>query len=386
MQIHVTTRVIQARSGTQRAPRVARSALLAACLALPQLGAGRAEAKEVPKPILPPTPIVSSTVPANGDLNPYGVAFVPSGFPGGGPLAIGDILVSNFNNSGNLQGTGTTIVDVAPDGTTSLFFPGTPPLGLTTGLVILKKGLVVVGNFPSPDGTCENAQPGSLLVIDSHGNLVQTLTDPSIAGPWDMTADDDGDRAKLYVSNALTGVVERLDVDVGSASLTLRSATPVATGYVHRCDPMAFVVSPTGLALDRREDLLFVASTGDNAVFAVEHPGKRSSAANLGRLVYQDDVHLHGPNGMALGPCGHLFAGQSDVINSDPNQPSEYVEFTEKGEFVSQLSIDPAQGGAFGLAVERLGDDFIRFAAVDDNANDLNVWKLAVPECGDDDH
>ena len=40
-----------------------------------------------------------TTVPANGDVNPYGVAFVPPGFPTGGTLSPGDILVSNFNNS-----------------------------------------------------------------------------------------------------------------------------------------------------------------------------------------------------------------------------------------------------------------------------------------------
>src|SRR6202008_4098147 len=53
-----------------------------------------------------------NTVPANGDVNPYGVAFVPNGFPRGGVLRGGDIIVSNFNNSANLQGTGTTIVRV----------------------------------------------------------------------------------------------------------------------------------------------------------------------------------------------------------------------------------------------------------------------------------
>ena len=55
-----------------------------------------------------------STVPGNGDVNPYGVAFVPPGFPTGGAINPGDILVSNFNSSANLQGTGTTIVDVPP--------------------------------------------------------------------------------------------------------------------------------------------------------------------------------------------------------------------------------------------------------------------------------
>ena len=64
-------------------------------------------------PELTPSPSFSdSTLPPNGDVNPYGVAFVPDGFPAGGPLHPGDVIVSNFNNSGNLQGTGTTIVRV----------------------------------------------------------------------------------------------------------------------------------------------------------------------------------------------------------------------------------------------------------------------------------
>jgi hypothetical protein len=69
-----------------------------------------------------PSPIqTASTIPANGDVNPYGVAFVPLGFPGG-ILNPGDVLVSNFNNSQNLQGTGTTIVRITPQAQVSLFF------------------------------------------------------------------------------------------------------------------------------------------------------------------------------------------------------------------------------------------------------------------------
>ena|SRR5712671_729535 len=61
-----------------------------------------------------PRLVVSSTIPANGDLNPYGVTFVPQGFPGGGSIAPGDVLISNFNNLNNLQGTGTTIIKLTP--------------------------------------------------------------------------------------------------------------------------------------------------------------------------------------------------------------------------------------------------------------------------------
>src|SRR5215813_8543126 len=97
-----------------------------------------------------PRLVVSSTVPANGDLNPYGVAFVPQGFPGGGSIAPGDVLISNFNNLNNLQGTGTTIVKLTPNGTiapagTATTFFTSKLAGLDTALGILQGGFVLVG-------------------------------------------------------------------------------------------------------------------------------------------------------------------------------------------------------------------------------------------------
>jgi hypothetical protein len=70
-------------------------------------------------------------------------------------------------------------------------------------------------------------------------------------------------------------------------------------------------------------------------------------------------------------PC--VFPVQSSL---DPNQPSEIVEFTVKGKFIGQASVDPAQGGAFGLNIVQYNDDQVRFAAVDDNANIITIWKL----------
>jgi hypothetical protein len=67
------------------------------------------------------------------------------------------------------------------------------------------------------------------------------------------------------------------------------------------------------------------------------------------------------------------------VINSDPNQPSEIVEFTKQGRFIKQLSVDPAQGGSFGLAVNLSGVTSF-FAAVDDNTATLTIWKIPVEE------
>src|SRR5262249_26108470 len=148
------------------------------------------------------TPLTVSTIPSNGDLNPYGLAFVPQGFVHGGILQPGDLLVSNFNNSSNLQGTGTTIVRVTPGGQTSTFFPGQSGLGLTTALGVLKNGFVIVGSMPTTDGTSATVQPGELLILNKNGQVVETLSNSMlIDGPWDLTIHEQGPRAQVFVSN-----------------------------------------------------------------------------------------------------------------------------------------------------------------------------------------
>jgi hypothetical protein len=126
-------------------------------------------------------------------------------------------------------------------------------------------------------------------------------------------------------------------------------------------------------------DTLFVASSEDNAVFAVPHA--RTATQNqegTGTIIYQDSTHLHGALAMAKAPSGDLLVSNSDVINPDPNQPSEIVEFTPAGQFVKQLSADPNQGGAFGLMTRRIGNDLAKLAAVDDNQNMLFIWALPI--------
>ncbi len=317
-----------------------------------------------------------TTVPSNGDVNPYGVVFVDDNFPvGSGPLHHGDILISNFNNSQNLQGTGTTIVDISKAGAQTLFFQGTAPLGLTTALGTLRAGFIVVGNGPTSDGTSATAMPGSLLVINNQGTLVQTIAGPAIDYPWDMTLVDNGSTAIAFVTNALNGTVNRLDFTVNSSGLTLTSWKTIGSGYMHMGDPVALFDAPTGSAFDPLHDILYVASTADNAVYAIHEASSRTITAGVGELIYQDNVHLHGPLGMAWAPNGHLLVSNNDAINSDPNHPSEITEFTIHGEFVKQISVDPAQGGSFGLAVHP-GFFGSIFAAVDDNTASLFLWKL----------
>src|ERR1700730_12062336 len=231
-----------------------------------------------------PLIINSSTIPSNGDLNPYGVAFVPERFPGGGTIAAGDVLVSNFNSSTNVQGTGTTIVQLtprgplAPPGTAVTFFTSSLP-GLSTALGVLKGGFVVVGNVPTTDGTAATIGQGALQVIDRHGNVVQTWTDPSVLdGPWDLTVADHGAWAQVFVSSVLNGTVSRFDIAVTGKGVTILKKKQVADGYTHAPNAAAVVLGPTGLAFDAGSDTLYVASTGDNSIYAVHNAGRRSNS------------------------------------------------------------------------------------------------------------
>lgn len=326
-------------------------------------------------PFLPPPPPTVSTVPANGDVNPYGVAFVPAKFATGGSIHPGDILVSNFNNSQNLQGTGTTIVDVAATGKTSLFFQGSGPLGLTAALGIVQAGYVFAGNMPTTDGTSATAKAGSILVLNDKGQLLGSFSgDMAINGPWGMAINDKGASAQMFISNVLSGTIVRIDLELSglAGGIQVRNAVVIASGLSHRPDPAALELGPSGLAYDATHDILYVANSADNNIRAIASAGSLSADGGPGTVIYQDSVHLHGPLDLAIVPNGHLLVANSDGSNADPNQPSEIVEFTVDGQFVTQFSVDPNNGGAFGVSVHNVGGA-VRFAAVDDNANTLLI-------------
>jgi hypothetical protein len=335
------------------------------------------------KPVLagttavPLIPVQTSTIASNGDLNPYGVAFVPNGFPTGGTTAAGDVLVSNFNASTNVQGTGTTIVSITPGGAQTTFFQGTAPLGLTTALNVLKKGFVIVGNVPNNSGVAEQ---GSLIVLDESGNQLtgSPLTDSTfLDGPWDSAVIDNGDSAIVFVSCVLNGTVSRLELTFSGGSVAIKSKVTIANDYKFGPNKAAFVVGPTGLAYDAKNDILYVASTKDNKIFAVPDAAKTTSTVSRGTLVYKDQTHLHGPLGLVLASNGDLISSQGDAINADPTHPSEIVEFTTTGTFVSEFALDSTEGAAFGIALNPSSTGGVNFAAVNDTLNTLIVFDLS---------
>jgi hypothetical protein len=369
----------------RHSPRGARNLRRAISVILLAASTGLAAAQTVKaQDAFIPKLVNSSTVPSNGDVNPYGVAFVPEGFPTGGPIAAGDVLIANFNSSTNIQGTGTTITQftptgaIAPPGTATTFFESALP-GLSTALGVLKGGFVLVGNVPTTDGTAATVGQGALQVIDRHGNVVQTWTDPVLLdGPWDLTVDDHGTWAQVFVSSVLNGIVSRFDVAVTAKGVTILKKTQVAAGYTHVPNAAAVVLGPTGLAFDAESDTLYVASTADNAIYAVSHASRLSNAGAPGKLVFAD-THLRGPLALRFAPNGHLLTANGDAVNGDPLHPSEIVEFTRSGHFVREYDVDASQGGAFGLDTQLEGGGF-NYAVVDDVTNSISVYGLPAAE------
>jgi hypothetical protein len=81
--------------------------------------------------------------------------------------------------------------------------------------------------------------------------------------------------------------------------------------------PTALVLGPTGLAHDRATDILYVASTADNAIFAVPQASVRKTDAGTGAMIAKDG-QLRGPLALALAPNGDLITSNGDAVNADP--------------------------------------------------------------------
>ncbi len=361
-------------------------ALLSALLLTPALAqaGGTPYLNTVPKEILP----LASTVPSNGDQNPYGIVTVPRSI---GALHQRDLLVSNFNDdaaNGGKQGTGITIVQVPPGGSTgvaSVFArigPNALPggVGLTTALAVTTSGFVFVGDLPTTDGTSATATAGGILVLNSHGELVETISGGPLNGPWDMTSTQKGDVITLYVTNVLNGTVQNSPNVAHDGTvlrmrfLTMSGRPPklleervIAKGFPERTDPAALVVGPTGVALGGN-GTLYVADTNANRIAAIPDAATRHLPLGGGGITVSDGGGLNAPLGLTLAPNGDLLAANGGNGN--------IVEITPSGDQVAMVTADdasvPGGGGVlFGLTVSPFNNHLY---FVDDGMNTLGEY------------
>ncbi len=324
----------------------------------------------------------ASTVPSNGDINPYGIVIVPTSI---GKLHAGEMLVSNFNDKANNQGTGTTIDQITTTGKLSLFaslspkaLPGSCPggIGLTTALSVLPGGYVIVGSLPTTNGKSATAKTGCLIVLDSNGHPVSTIAGKQIQGPWDMTAVSQGSGTTLFVSNSLDGGAAkgvrtiknstvlriRLQSAVGAPPKVL-SEQLVASGIPWRDDPNALVIGPTGVAL-ASNGTLYLADTLDNRITAIPNAMTRTTAAPGGGTTVSEGGHLNQPLGLALAPNGDILtanAGDGNIVETTP---------AGKQLLIRTADTKTGAGSLFGLVVAPSGNGVYY---IDDGENTLRL-------------
>ena len=341
---------------------------------------------------------LTSTIPDNGDVNPYAVVVAPVS---AGAIEKDDVLVDNFNDISNLQGTGTTIIRYRPSTKETKLFAQLPKklkdcpggVGLTTAMTMLKSGWVIVGSTPSTDGTTATKGDGCMLVLDSNGQHVATWAGPTINGPWgNMAVVDKGDTATLFISMAGFGLkgpgvidpatkypvlehnatVLRLEIKIPKDKPpVLVSQTVVGDGFSHRADMANFLLGPTGLTLGP-DDTLYVTDGLDNEITAIEKASTRTTSAGKGRLVTKDGLLLW-PLAMLMTPEGHLI-----VANGKNGQAVEIDPKTDRQIYAHWLNANQAQsppgnGNLFGIA---LAPDGKSFYYVED---DINALRIAAP-------
>ncbi len=326
---------------------------------------------------------LTSTVPENGDQNPYAIVVAPVS---AGRIQKDDVLIDNFNDISNLQGLGTTIVNYNPaTRQTSLFaalprqLPQCPGgVGLTTAMTMLKSGWVIVGSAPSSDGTTRTRGDGCLLLLDPNGQLVDTWTGPDISDPWgNMAVIDNGASATLFVSMVGFGIpapsvrdpdtgfpvtlhkatVLRIELTVPPGKPpAIKSKTVIGDGFAHRADKSSYLIGPTGLAI-APDGTLYVSDALENRIVAISDAATRPTSAGTGEEITKAGL-LNRPLSLIIAPNGHLLSCNGlngQVVETDPVARKQvYAQWIN----TNQAQSPPGNGNLFGMAIRPDGKAF----------------------------
>jgi hypothetical protein len=216
------------------------------------------------------------------------------------------------------------------------------------------------------------AKLGCLIVLDSSGKPVSTISSPRIAGPWDMTAATQGNVTTPFVSNSLDGGAAKgvhtiknstvlriqLQNEAGKPPKVLNE-TVIAKGIPWRDDPEALVIGPTGVAL-AKNGTLYLADTLSNRITAIPQALTRTTAVADGGVTVTHAGKLNQPLGLVMAPNGDILttnAGDGNIVETTPAGDQLVAQTADK---------KTGAGSLFGLVVEPAGKGVLY---VDDGEN-----------------
>lgn len=314
-------------------------------------------------------PIGSTNV--GGEQNPYGLDVAKST---SGKLTAGDLVVCDFNNSANVQGTGSTLLALHP-------VTGSKPRLLLKSPALLGCDAIALSPFDETWAADFGANDNAL--VSSSGHLDIVLNGHPFAHPFgEAFAGFDGANgvAAFYVSNAGDGTLIRINI-TKSGNFTFDT---IVHGFAINGGAPGSILGPSGLQYDAKNDRLFVVDGTNNTVDVINHP---SSVRKSGIFVSADGKHfagadgalaknvfagppLNGPISSALLPNGNLVIGNT----LDPNGKNIMVEITHTGRLLATRNVDTgAAGSLFGIVATGHTDADTRIFFNDDNENFLLV-------------
>ena len=318
------------------------------------------------------TTTIGSTVdPVFGELNPYGLDIAKTT---SGPIAAGDLVVCNFNNSANVQGTGSTIIALHPlAGSTPTHIAQDASLTGCDAIALAPNDNIWAAAFSANDNPI--VSPGGAVLTTFPGGPWHHPFGQTFApnpGPFGIAA--------FYESNAADGSIVRIDIHLPGPTF---SFDVIATGFAVNGGAPGSILGPSGLQYDAKHDRLFIVDGANNTLVSFKHvstipqggitvAGMTFSGpfAKRARLVFSG-APLNGPISSALLWDGHMVLGNT----LDPNGQNLLVEIAPHGNRVLNVkNVDTGAGAAlFGMVASGSKTSDTKLFFNDDNDNTVKL-------------
>jgi hypothetical protein len=312
--------------------------------------------------------IGSAVDPVTGDVNPYGldVAKVTAG-----KLTAGDLVICDFNDKANVQGTGTAIVALHPVvGSKPIHIANFEELFGCDALALAPNDIIWAAVFSDNDNP----------LIGPFGKLLTPLDEPFWHHPFGEAFAQPTNAnfpPAFYVSNAGDGSLVRVAITQNGFRFTT-----IATGFPVNHGVPGSILGPSGLNYQAAGDVLYVVDGTNNALYAISNVSSVGANGivvnNLSfsgpdaadaRVVFSG-APLNGPISSAILPGGNIAVGNT----LDPNGKNLIVEISPAGKVLFVKNVDKGAAGAiFGMVATGATPATAKLYFNDDNANALMV-------------